>query len=124
MLPIAAWTLVYGVVVAASIIFIGSPSKTLGSLNLNTLFSLLLDWRFLFGCTLALGARFIFVIINNLASKHSELSNAHLSIAALATTLSIVFVLFANYIFLNEHLGITQIIGAAVIVLGIFLVFH
>jgi uncharacterized membrane protein len=108
---IAIWTFIYGVVVAASIIFIGSPSKVLGNLSPKTLLSLLLDWRFLLGGILALGARFIFVIINNLASKHANLSHAHLSITA-------------NHIFLNEKLAPIQIVGACVIMLGVFLVFR
>jgi drug/metabolite transporter (DMT)-like permease len=121
---IAFWTFIYGVVVAASIIFIGSPSKVLGSLSLKTLLLLLLDWRFLLGGFLALGARFIFIIINNLASKHANLSHAHLSITAIATTVSIVFVIIANHIFLNEKLAPIQIVGVCVIMLGVFLVFR
>lgn len=68
-------------------------------------------------------ARFIFVIINNLASKHESLSHAHLSITALATTISIVVVLIANHFLLHEQLRPIQIVGAGVMILGIFLVF-
>ncbi len=124
MLIISAWTFLYGVVVAASILFIGNPSTVLGHLTPKSLLLLLIDWRFLLGGVLALCARFIFVIINNLASKDADLSHAHLSIAALATTLSIVFVLVANYIFLDEALKPMQMIGAGIIVLGVFLVFR
>lgn len=124
MLIIATWTIIYSVVVAASILFLGSPSTILGHLTPRTLLMLLLDWRFLLGGVLALAARFIFVIINNLASKDADLANAHLSITALATTLSIIFVLVANYIFLDEQLKPVQLIGACVIMLGIFLVFR
>jgi drug/metabolite transporter (DMT)-like permease len=124
MLSIALWVVIYSVVVAASILFLGSPSTLLGDLNLKSLLSLLLDWRFLLGGVLALGARFIFVVINNLASKQSSLSEAHLSVTALATTVSIAAVLIANHLFMNEHLNAWQLSGAAVMILGVFLIFR
>lgn len=124
MLLIYLWTFIYGVIVAASIYFIGKPSAVLGSLSFKSLISLLLDWRFLLGGVLALGARFIFVIINNLASKHEHTQSAHLTIAALATSVGILFVILANYIFLNEVLKPIQVIGAVLILIGVFLAFQ
>lgn len=121
MLVVFLWMAIYAVVVAASIIFIGRP---LEHLNLKSLFSLLFDWRFLLGAVLALGARFIFVIINNLVSKIPSLNKAHLTVAALATMGSVVAIILANAIFLNQHLRGIQMVGAAVIMLGIFLVFR
>jgi drug/metabolite transporter (DMT)-like permease len=123
-LAIALWTLVYSVVVAASILLLGNPSTVLGHLTPKTLLLLLLDWRFLLGGVLALGARFIFVIINNLASKDPNLSHAHLSITAVATTVSIIVVLLANYFLLGEQLRAIQLVGAAVMMAGFFLVFR
>jgi drug/metabolite transporter (DMT)-like permease len=122
MLTIILWMLVYAVVVAASIIFIGKPIE--GILNLSSLLRLLLDWHFLFGGILALGARFIFVIINNLTSKQPSLSHAHLTIAALATMGSIIAIILANAIFLGEQLKPVQLLGSIVIVLGVFLIFR
>lgn len=119
MLTIVIWMIVYAIVVAVSIIFIGKPIE--GNLHLGSLLRLLLDWRFLFGGILALGARFIFVIINNLASKHPNLSHAHLTVAALATTGSIIAIILANAIFLGEHLRPIQLAGAALIVGGVML---
>jgi drug/metabolite transporter (DMT)-like permease len=121
---ILAWVAIYSVVVAASILFLGKPSALAGSLTPLSLLSLLLDWRFLLGGFLALGARFIFVVINNLTSKQPSLASAHLSITAVATTLSIVAVLIANHFILKETLNYTQFAGAAVMVLGVFLIFH
>lgn len=118
MLLIVFWMIVYAIVVAASIIFIGRP---LENLNAKSLLSLLLDWRFLLGGALALGARFIFVIINNLAAKQPSLSKAHLTIAALATMGSVVAIIAANAIFLGDRLTPIQIVGAALIVGGVML---
>lgn len=113
--------LVYAIVVAASIIFIGRP---LGTLHAKSLFMLLFDWRFIIGCFFALGARFIFVIINNLASKNPQLSHAHLTIAALATQISIIAIIVANAVFLHEHLRPIQYGGAAMILAGMLLIFR
>lgn len=121
---IALWTALYSVVVAASILFLGNPATILGSITPKTLLLLLLDWRFLVGGMLALAARFIFVIINNLAARHQSLSHAHLSITALATTVSIIAVLVANHFLLHEQLRGIQLAGAAVMMCGIFLVFR
>ena len=121
MLAIAAWSVVYSIVVAASIIFIGKPLDD--GLSVKELAKLLLDWRFLFGGILALGARFIFVIINNLASKHPNLEDASLTIAALATMGSVITIIFANYIFLDEQLRMVQMFGVVLILTGIFFVF-
>lgn len=122
MIEIILWTLLYDVVVAASIIFLGNPTSILGELSIKSLASLLLDWQFLLGGVLALVARFIFVIINNIASKQPELANGHLTLTAIITVSSIVAVIVANHFLLQEQLSVTQIVGASVIILGIFLV--
>lgn len=122
MIELLFWMVLYAIVVAASIIFIGKPIE--GSVDIKSLLRLLLDWRFLFGGVLALGARFIFVIINNLASRHPALSRAHLTVAALATMGSVVAIILANAIFLGERLTPVQIVGAGTIIFGIFIVFR
>lgn len=121
MLLILGWMVVYAIVVAASIIFIGRPIQ--GEVQIGSLAGLLLDWRFLLGGLLALGARFIFVIINNLASKDANLSHAHLTVAALATQGSILAIILANAVFLHEHLRAIQFLGVFLIMSGIFFVF-
>lgn len=123
MLFIFIWVIIYSIVVAASILFLGSPSTILGHLNFKNLMGLLLDWRFLLGGVLALGARFIFVIINNLASKQESIADAHLTITAVATTASIVFVIIINHFLLGDELKIIQILGIAIVLFGLFLVF-
>lgn len=113
---------VYAVVVAASIIFIGKPLES--HISIGALLRLLLDWRFLFGGILALGARFIFVIINNLASRDPRLAHAHLTIAALATMGSVIAIIIANNIFLGEHLRSIQFVGVGLILGGLFFIFR
>lgn len=124
MLEIVLWTIVYDAVVAASIIFLGNPTSTLGDLSVRTLLGLLIDWQFLLGGVLALIARFVFVIINNIVAKHPELAPAHLTLTAVITTSSILAVILVNHFLLHEQLTLLQIGGAALIMLGIFLVLH
>lgn len=122
MLFIVLWVVVYSIVVAASILFLGNPATLVGHLNFKSLFGLLLDWRFLLGGLLALAARFIFVIINNLASKEPSLADAHLTITAVATTASIVFVIIINRFILGDQLQPLQLIGIGIVLFGLFLV--
>ena len=124
MVLIALWVLIYDVVVAASIIFLGNPNTLVGHLSLKSLLALLLDWRFLLGAFLAVGARFIFVIINNLASKHPNLADAHLTITAIASVTSVVVIVLANHFLLGDQLRPAQIAGIAIVVVGITLVFR
>jgi len=124
MFLIIAWTLVYDVVVAASILLLGNPATILGKLTLKSLLLLLLDWRFLLGALLAVGARFMFVVINNLASKHEAFAEAHLSITALATMSSVIVVLVANHFLLGDRFSSIQLIGVAIVLVGFYLIFQ
>ncbi len=123
MAAIIAWTLLYDVVVAASILLLGNPSTILGNLTLKSLLSLFLDWRFLLGAFLAVGARFMFVVINNLASKHEAFAGAHLSVTALATMSSVIVVLVANHYILGDKFSNVQLAGVAVVLVGFYLIF-
>lgn len=123
MILILLWVLFYGIVVAASIMLLGSPKIILGNLSLKAFLSLFLDWKFMLGAGLAVVARFVFIIINNLASKHPTLSGAHLSVTALATSASIVIVVFANQVILGEQLRPVQLVGASLLVLSVVLIF-
>lgn len=124
MLELFAWVIIYSVIVALSIILIGRPGVLDDGIAFQKLLSLLLDWRFLLGGVLAVSARFIFVIINHLISKTPSLEKAHLTLTALATIVSIIFVIFANFFFLHEQLKPLQIAGTLIIFAGLLLVFR
>ena len=51
-----------------------------------------------------------------------EFSDSSTTITTLITTVALVFVIIANYFFLDEKITSVQAIGAATIFLGIFLV--
>lgn len=69
----------------------------------------------------AVFSRLSFIMINNSLLKIPRLATASTSITTFATLISLVFVLLANYYFLNEKLSTQQIIGAAIILAGIVL---
>ncbi len=73
MLVLGFWVFLYSVVVALSIILIGKPTAFVDGMTFIKLLKLLLDWRFILGGILAVGARFIFVIINDIISKTPSL---------------------------------------------------
>src|SRR3989344_2106248 len=119
---LAGFLIVYSFVVAASIYFLGKPSLILGDLSWKTFLFLLIDWRFLLGGFLALGARFMFVVINNVAAKIPSLAASHLTVSTLATTGSLLVVVLVNHFFLGERLSLPQMIGGVITVVGISLV--
>lgn len=124
MAAIILWTLIYDLTVAASILLLGNPSTILGHITLKSLLFLFLDWRFMLGAFLAVGARFMFVIINNLASKHDNLAGAHLSLTAIASMTSIIMVLIVNHFVLGDHFKALQLVGIAIVLIGLFLIFR
>lgn len=121
MIELIFWIVVYGLAASASIILLGKPSLVLGDLSFKTFLLLLMDWRFLVGGLLGMVCRVLFIVINNIASKTPQLSVAHLSITALATTASVLIMLMVNRTLLGEHLSSLQILGAVIITFGIFL---
>ena len=94
MLLIGFWLVVYSVIVALSIIFLGNPSTLVGALTVKSLLGLLPD-----------------------------LASAHLTITAVATTASVVFVILVNHFLLGEQLRLSQIIGIAIVLFGLYIVF-
>jgi drug/metabolite transporter (DMT)-like permease len=123
MFGIVVWTLIYDLAVAASILLLGNPATLLGHITPKTLLMLVFDWRFMLGAVLAVGARFIFVIINNLASKNDTLSHAHLSLTAIASMTSIIMVLVVNHFVLGDRFTLIQLLGIGIVLLGFFFIF-
>ena len=88
-------------------------------MNFMRILQLLFSWQFILGAAFA--ARLIFMMINSALFKIPELSASSTTITTLITTVSLVFVIIANYFFLGERISSSQVIGAVVIFIGIFL---
>lgn len=122
MLSVFLWATVFSIATVASIVLIGSRTLVGGEITFSRLMHILFDWHFLLGALFAFGARLSFLMINNALYKIPALSESSTTITTLITSASILFVIIANYHFLNERLNFTQGIGAFFIILGIAII--
>jgi len=80
---------------------------------------LILSWKFIIAMALAVITRLSFIMLNNSLLKIPRLATVSTSICTFITLLSLIFILAANYWFLNEKLNLQQCVGAAIIMAGI-----
>jgi drug/metabolite transporter (DMT)-like permease len=114
------WVLTFCVTNAISIVLLGDRSLISGNmLHIENIIKLIFNWKFILSMVFAVLTRLSFIMINNSMLKIPRLANASTSIAAFATLLSLVFILLANYYFLDEKLNMQQAIGAFVVLLGV-----
>jgi drug/metabolite transporter (DMT)-like permease len=121
MLLIVILIIVFSIFNATSIVFTGNRGLISGQILGTDFFRLIFDWRFIFAMILAVGSRFTFIYINNLLLKIPNLANNSTTITSFVTAFSFVFIIVANYFFLNERLTIQQITGAFLIIGGVVL---
>lgn len=120
MLLIIFWILIYCVANTLSIVLIGDRSLISGNLlNLDNILRLVLNWKFILAMFFAVICRVSFIMLNNSLLKIPRLANTSTTITTFATLLSLVFVLVANYFFLNEKLNLNQVIGAFIVLVGL-----
>jgi drug/metabolite transporter (DMT)-like permease len=121
MLDVILWTALFTVATVVSILLTGSRALVGGQIDASRLVAILIDWHFILGAGFAFVARLCFVMVNNSLLKVPELANASTTITAFITSVALVFVVIANALFLDERMSPQQLIGAAVIVLGIII---
>ena len=122
MLNIILLTILFSITTVTSILLLGSRNIIGGDMSLVRIIHILFGWQFILGAIFAFASRLIFMLINNALYKIPELSGTSTTVTTLITTVSLIFVIIANYYFLHERINITQGIGAVVIILGIFLI--
>ena len=105
-----------------SILLLGSRTIIDGDMNFMRILQILISWQFLLGAVFAFAARMIFMVLNSVIYKIPELSASSTTITTLITTVSLVFVIIANYFFLDEKITTIQIVGAVIMFIGIFLI--
>lgn len=113
--------IVYCLATAASIALLGDKKLISNLYNVQNVFALLINWKFILSMSLAVVSRLTFILINNSLLKVPYLAGAATTIAAFITLLSIVFIVIANHYFLNESLNMRQGIGAFIVLAGIFI---
>jgi drug/metabolite transporter (DMT)-like permease len=117
------WTIVYCLANTFSIVLLGDRKLISGNLlNMENIIRLIFNWKFILAMALAVLARVSFIMLNNALLKIPRLANASTSICTFITLLSLVFILLANYVYLNEKLNLQQAIGAFVIIIGVAII--
>lgn len=122
MLQIALYTILFSAATVISILLLGSRTLIAGDMNFMRILQILISWQFILGAFFAFAARLLFMMLNSVIYKIPELSASSTTLTTLITTVSLVFVIIANYFFLDEKISPIQIIGAIVIFIGIFLI--
>ncbi len=115
--------IVYCLATVTSIVLLGDRSLISGNLfKIETILSLLVNWKFILAMMSAVVARLTFVLINSTLLKFPHLSNVSTTITVFITLLSLIFIVIANHFFLDERLSHQQILGAVVILIGVFII--
>ena len=123
MFYVILYTILFSIVTVISILLTGSRSFISGQdLTPMKIFRLLIDWHFILGAGFAFLARLFFIFINNSLLKMPDLANSSTTITAFITSITMIFVIGANYYFLGEIINIQQGTGAFLILLGIFII--
>lgn len=116
------WLIVFCISNMISITLVGERSLISGNLfNPYSLFKLITHWKFIVAMLFAIFSRLSFIMINNSLLKVPRLAAASTTIATFATLISLVFVMIANYYYLDERFSFQQLAGAGIIVIGIIL---
>jgi len=122
MLQVILYTVLFSAATVISILLLGSRTLIAGDMNVMRILQILISWQFIVGAFFAFAARLIFMMLNSVIYKIPELSASSTTLTTLITTVSLVFVIIANYFFLDEKITPIQIVGAVVIFIGIFLI--
>ena len=121
MTEVILWTALFTVATVVSILLMGSRVIVAGNIDLPRMAAILVDWHFIVGVGFAFVARICFLMVNNSLLRVPGLEAGATTITAFITSIALVFVVGANYLFLNERLTPMQIIGSIVILIGIVL---
>ncbi len=122
MLEVVILTILFSITTVISILLLGSRAIIAGDMNVVRIIQIIFSWQFILGAAFAFGSRLIFMLINSAIYKIPSLSGSSTTVTTLITTISLVFVIIANYVFLGEKINFVQGIGAVIILLGIYLV--
>jgi drug/metabolite transporter (DMT)-like permease len=122
MLEVALLTILFSVTTVISILLLGSRAIIGGEMNFINIVKIIFSWQFILGAVFAFASRLVFMLINSAIYKIPALSGSSTTVTTLITTVSLIFVIIANYLFLHEKINLLQGVGAVVIMFGIFLI--
>jgi len=114
------WMLIFSLSTAFSVTLLGDRKLISGDLlQAERLLRLIIHWKFITAFLLALVARASFLMVNNTLLKVDHLARNSTTVTAFVTALAYLFIIGANYLFLDERLTTNQLIGSFVIIVGI-----
>jgi drug/metabolite transporter (DMT)-like permease len=122
MLSVIILTILFSITTVLSILLLGSRQIIGLEMNFSNILKIIFGWQFLLGAFFAFFSRLLFMMINSTLFKMPNLSESSTTITTLITSISLIFVMLANYYFLNEKISTLQGVGAFVIIVGIFLI--
>jgi drug/metabolite transporter (DMT)-like permease len=122
MISVITWAILFSITTTISIILLGHRELIAGEIGFVRLIHIIFDWHFIVGALFAFGSRLLFVMTNNAIYKIPEYANSSTTITTLINSTAVLLVIIANHYFLDEHLNLVQIIGAVLIIVGIFLI--
>ena len=116
------WTIVFSLSTAISITLLGDRSLISGNLfDIKNLARLITHYKFVLAMIFAVFARFSFIFINNSLLKVERLAGSSTTITALICSISFIFVVITNFIFLQERLNVQQGLGSLLILAGVWM---
>lgn len=119
------WTLMFCICNATSIFLLGEKSLIKGSLNnWESFFKIIFHWKFTASMFFAVVARASFIMINNSLLRDDKFANSSTTVTSFISILSLVFIVIANYFFLGELLNMKQVIGAAILLIGLYVMLN
>ncbi len=120
---IIVFTLFFCLTTAGSIVLLGDRSLISGDLfSFKRIISIALNWKFIAAISMAIAARMIFILINNNLLKIPKLANSSTTVTVFITAIAYLFVIAANWLFLDERFTVTQLVGCSIMLLGICLI--
>jgi drug/metabolite transporter (DMT)-like permease len=121
MFLIAFWTLLFCISTVISITLTGSRSIISGEINIPKIFQILFSWQFIVGAFFAFLSRLFFILVNNSVFKIPDLSQSSTTITTMINLIAIIFVIIANHFFLDESISQIQVIGAILVLSGVWI---
>ncbi len=115
--------LIYNVLVAIAVLFLGLASINLTGFSIRSLTNLFFNLYFILGLGVSFGARMLFTVAISQASNLNQLQNSATSLTYIVSLSSLIFVVVVNSKILGDTLKTNQIIGSAIIIIGLILLF-
>lgn len=120
MISLVFWIISYSLATAFSIALLGDRALISGNLfSIQSVFKLILHWKFVLSMCMALYARAAFILVNNSLLSIPHLAENSTTVTAFVLSIAYIAVVIINGIFLKESLSLSQYLGASMIIGGL-----